>query len=287
MSPDRLPVDRAAAEAAGFWTKKRLGQHLLRDASVVADTLKALAVRPEEALLEIGPGLGALTEPLLGLGVPLLAVEVDPAACRALRLKFGEEARFQLIEADVLKTDLSGEAARRFGGRAFHVAANLPYYITTPVLAAVLESRLPFGRMVVLTQWEVALRLAAAPGTGDWSALSALASYHCEVSLIRKVLKGAFTPVPKVDSGLVLFERRPRPAVEVSDERAFFRVLRAGFGMRRKTLRKALLMSPLGFESAALEGVLQRAGVDGQRRGETLTLQEWAALCGQLQTPGA
>jgi 16S rRNA (adenine1518-N6/adenine1519-N6)-dimethyltransferase len=284
MSPPRLPVDRAAAEAAGFWTKKRLGQHLLRDPQVVQDTLAALAVGPEEALLEIGPGLGALTAPLLGLGVPLLAVEVDPAACRALKARFGDQERFHLVEADVLKADLAAEAARSLGGRPFHVAANLPYYITTPVLARILESRLPFGRMVVLTQWEVALRLAARPDTEDWSALSALAGYFCKVTLLRKVLRGAFTPVPRVDSGLLLFERLAAPAVAVKDEALYFRLVRAGFGMRRKTLRKALALGDTKLDAARLEAALASSGVDGMRRGETLTLPEWARLADALAT---
>lgn len=282
MSPSRIPVDRAAAQAAGFWTKKRLGQHLLRDPQVVEDSLAALAVGPGEGIVEIGPGLGALSVPLLATGAPLLAVEVDPAACRALRIKFENEPRFHLVEADVLKTDLAGEAARALEGRPFHVAANLPYYITTPVLARLLESRLPFGRMVVLTQWEVALRLAAAPDTGDWSALSALASYFCKVSLLRKVLRGAFTPVPRVDSGLVLFERLATPAVTVRDEKLYFRLVRSGFGMRRKTLRKALLMSDPKLAAPVLEAAFAAAGVDGQRRGETLSLPEWARLADAL-----
>lgn len=280
---DRVPIAREAAQAAGFWTKKRLGQHLLRDAQVVADTLTALDVKPDEAILEIGPGLGALTESLLAVGVPLLAVEVDPSACEALKLRFGAEPRFHLLQADVLKTDLKAECERAFEGRPFHLAANLPYYITTPVLAQVLESKLPFGRMVVLTQLEVAQRLAASPDQKEWAAISVLAQYHCKVTLLRKVLAGAFTPVPKVDSALLLFERREKPAVAVKDEALFFKVARSGFGMRRKTLRNALKMAPgLSFEGPALDAAFQATGVDGQRRGETLTLEEWAALSDAL-----
>ncbi len=274
----RLPLDRTAALAAGFRTKKRLGQHLLRDPEVVAETLRVLAPGPGDGLVEIGPGLGALTGPLLATGAPLLAVEVDPAACRALRSRHGSEARFHLLEADVLKVDLAAEAARALEGRPFHVAANLPYYITTPVLASLLEGGVPFVRMVALVQWEVALRLAARPGTADWSALGALASYHARVTLLRKVARGAFTPVPGVDSGLVLLERRSSPAVAAEDPALLFRLLRASFRMRRKTLRRALILAGLGLDPAALEGALKAAGLDGGRRGETLELGEWAAL---------
>lgn len=281
----RVPIDRDAAQAAGFWTKKRLGQHLLRDAQVVADSLAALNAAEGEAILEIGPGLGALTESLLALGLPLLAVEVDPSACEALRLRFGQEPRFHLMGADVLKVDLRAECARVFGARPFHVAANLPYYITTPVLAKLLESGLPFGRMVALTQYEVAERLASSPGEPEWSALSVLAQYHCRVTLLRKVLRGAFTPVPRVDSALLRFERRGAPAVAVRDEKLYFKVARSGFGMRRKTLRNALKMAPgLDFSGEDLDRALAKAGIDGQRRGETLTLQEWADLTDALGT---
>lgn len=284
---ERVPIDRASAQAAGFWTKKRLGQHLLRDPQVVADSLAALAAGPDDGLLEIGPGLGALTESLLGLGLPLLAVEVDPSACEALRLRFGQDPHFNLIQADVLKTDLKAEAARVLQGRPFHLAANLPYYITTPVLAQVLESGLPFGRMVVLTQYEVAERLAASPGDKEWSAISVLAQYHCQVKLLRKVLRGAFTPVPKVDSALLLFERRLEPAVAVGDPALYFKVARSGFGMRRKTLRNALKMAPgLDYSGAQLDAAFAACGLDGQRRGETLTLQEWADLTDVLSASG-
>jgi 16S rRNA (adenine1518-N6/adenine1519-N6)-dimethyltransferase len=125
--------------------------------------------------------------------------------------------------------------------------------------------------------------LAAVPGRPEWAALSVLAQFHCRVTLLRKVLRGAFTPVPKVDSALLLMERRERPAVAVRDERLFFRVARAGFGMRRKTLRKALSMAPgLGFGAERLEAALAAAGLDGQRRGETLSLEEWARLADAL-----
>lgn len=283
----RVPIAREAAQAAGFWTKKRLGQHLLRDPQVVEDSLAALEYKPEEGLLEIGPGLGALTEALLATGLPVAAVEVDPSACEALQLRFGAEPRFKLLQADVLKTDLSRFAAEALDGRPFHIAANLPYYITTPVLAQILESGLPFRRMVVLTQLEVAQRLAAQPGQGDWAAISVLAQYHCQVTLLRKVLRGAFTPVPKVDSALLLFERRAKPAVAVKDQALFFRVARSGFGMRRKTLRNALKMAPgLSYDGAALDRAFSASGIDGQRRGETLTLEEWAKLSDALSAAG-
>lgn len=281
----RIPIDKESAQGAGFWAKKRLGQHLLRDAQVVEESISALGWKPGEGILEIGPGLGALTESLLATGAIVLAVEVDPSACVALTRRFGHNERFKLLQADVLDTDLSAEAANAFGGADFHIAANLPYYITTPVLAQVLESGLPFKRMSVLTQYEVAQRLAAGPGDDDYASLSILAQYYCEVRLLRKVLPGAFTPPPKVDSALLLFERRSNPAVVAQEPKLFFQLTRSAFGKRRKTLRNAILMSAgldLHLEPVALDAALLAAGIDGKRRGETLSLQEYADLANAL-----
>lgn len=268
----RIPIAKAAAAEAGFWTKKGLGQHLLRDPSVADQIVKALEPAGADMILEIGPGLGALTERLLELGPMVLGVECDPKACAVLRSRFGSLGRFRLVEADILKADLDGLVA---GSRSLRVAANLPYYITTPVLARLLEERLPFTRLVALTQWEVGLRLAAPPGGKDRAAISVLAQYHCEVELLRKVYPGAFTPPPKVDSALVLFKRRLAPAAIVRNERLFFKLVRACFEKRRKTLKNGLKM--WGLDRAA--ETLARAGLDPMRRPETLSIEEFGRLC--------
>ena len=278
----RLPISKNTAENAGFWTKKKLGQHLLRDSTVVRDILAALNAGKEEAVLEIGPGLGALTESLLMLDLPLAAVEVDPAACAALRERFGDLKQFTLVEGDVLKVDLSQICRQAFGDRPFHVAANLPYYITSPILAQVLESGLPFGRMVVLAQKEVADRLAAKPGNKTYGALSVMAQYRCKVTMLRKVLPGAFTPPPKVDSGLVLFERHQGPGAAGEGEAWFFRVVRAAFGKRRKTLRNSLKMGGLGLEDTALDQAFDQSGISAGARPETLDINQFAALAKAL-----
>ena len=286
---ERIPIDREAAKFGGFHTKKRLGQHLLRDPEVVAESISALRHQKGEGILEIGPGLGALTEGLLATGATVLAVEVDPTACAALMRRFGDEPRFKLLEADVLKVDLNAKAAEAFGGAPFHVAANLPYYITTPVLAELLESGLPFKRMSVLTQYEVAQRLVATPKDDDYASISILAQYYCDVRILRKVGPGAFTPPPKVDSALILFERRDKPAVDAKDPKLFFKVTRSAFGKRRKTLRNALLMSAgldLTLAPADLDAALEKSAIVGQRRGETLSMQEYANLANALSALG-
>jgi 16S rRNA (adenine1518-N6/adenine1519-N6)-dimethyltransferase len=278
----RIPIDREAAEKAGFWTKKHLGQHLLRDSTVVELGLQALNPAGAGAILEIGPGLGALTESLLKTGLPVLGVEVDPKACEALRDRFSGMANFELVQADILKLDLLEMVrARKF--ERLCIAANLPYYITTPVIAKLLEDELPFERMVALTQWEVAERLCAPPGSKTYAAISVLVQFWCEVKILRKVQPGAFTPPPKVDSGLLLFERRKKPAVELKDRKLFFKVVRSAFGKRRKTLKNGLKMSGDAFlESADLEAAFKAAGIDPVRRPETMSLEEFARLSNAL-----
>jgi 16S rRNA (adenine1518-N6/adenine1519-N6)-dimethyltransferase len=278
----RIPIDREAAEKAGFWTKKHLGQHLLRDPTVVELGLKAL--RPEAcgAILEIGPGLGALTDSLVKQGVPVVGVEVDPKACAALRERFHGVGNFELVEADILKLDLGSLLAQRSLTKV-SIAANLPYYITTPVIAKLLEEEVPFERMVALTQWEVAERLCAAEGSKTYAAISVLVQFWCEVKILRRVHPGAFTPPPKVDSGLLLFERHGRPRFEVRDRKLFFRVVRSAFGKRRKTLRNGLKMSGDPFlETTDLEAAFVRSGIDPSRRPETMSLDEFAKLANSL-----
>jgi 16S rRNA (adenine1518-N6/adenine1519-N6)-dimethyltransferase len=278
----RIPIDKEAAEKAGFWAKKRLGQHLLRDSTVVELGLQALKPAEAGAILEIGPGLGALTESLLQSGLPVIGVEVDPKACAALEERFSGLPNFHLIQADILKLDLNALIRERKLERLC-IAANLPYYITTPVIAKLLEDEVPFDRMVALTQWEVAERLCALPGSKTYAAISVLVQFWCEVKILKKVAPGAFTPPPTVDSGLLLFERRKTPLLELKDRKLFFKIARSAFGKRRKTLRNGLKMSGDAFlESADLEAAFLASGVDPQRRPETMSLQEFAKLSNAL-----
>ena len=180
----------------------------------------------------------------------------------------------KVVQVDVLEADLGALSLEALGGAPFHIAANLPYYITTPILAKVLESGLPFRRMVALVQWEVGRRLAAGPGGKEYGALSVMAQFRAKVSLLRKVLPGAFTPVPRVDSALVLFERLAEPLVKVRDPDLFFKVVRSAFGKRRKTLSNALKMA--GF--AVPTGAWERAGVKPGQRAEELGLAQFAVL---------
>lgn len=282
----RIPIAKDAAQKAGFWTKKGLGQHLLRDATVVEAGLKALELETADLILEIGPGLGALTEFLLRPGIPVLAIEVDPKACEALKERFGGLAHFDLRQEDILQADLKAMIAQK-GAQHLRIAANLPYYITTPVIAKLLEEEVPFERMAALTQWEVGQRLVAEADTEHRAAISVLVQFHCEVEILKKVPPGAFTPPPRVESALLLFKRRKGPAVDLKNRKRFFKIVRSGFGKRRKTLRNALKMAEdPGLQAAMAEGrmdaAFEKTGIDSGRRAETLTMGEWAALANQL-----
>lgn len=283
---DRIPIDLAAAQAASFRPKKRLGQHLLRDATVVQDMLAALAPSPQHGLLEIGPGLGALTQSLLATGLPVLAIEVDPSACVALQQRFAGQQHFHLLQADVLKVDLAAAVQSAFGSKPFHIAANLPYYITTPVLAQILESGLAFERMACLVQWEVAVRLCASPGGKEYGALTLMAQSRCDVRSLRKVPPGAFTPPPTVDSAILILERLPKPRIQ-SDLEHFELVVRSAFGKRRKTLRNTLLMSPwLRGTAAQIDQAITQAGLDPGIRAEALYIEAFDHLTQAVESAG-
>ncbi len=275
---NRIPIARDHASDAGFWTKKRLGQHLLRDSTVVRDSLQALGTVPGDTILEIGPGLGAMTEALLSLDAQVLGVELDPKACEVLQSRFGSFPNFRLIQGDILKVDLRSLTANVAPGK-LQIAANLPYYITTPVLAKLLEEEIPFKRMVALTQWEVAERLAASPGRKTYAAISVLIQFWCEIKVLRRVLPGAFTPPPKVDSGLILFQKLEKPSVDVVDRSLFFSVVRSCFGKRRKTLKNSLKMSrDPELKERDFDTAFKAAGIDPARRPETLSLLEFSKL---------
>jgi 16S rRNA (adenine1518-N6/adenine1519-N6)-dimethyltransferase len=210
-------------------------------------------------------------------------VEIDPKACAVLKERFGDLENFHLVQRDILKLDLHALLKERQVQR-LQIAANLPYYITTPVIAGLLEKEIPFERMVALTQLEVAQRLVAKPGGKAYAAISVLAQFWCRVTLLRKVPPGAFTPPPKVHSGLLLFERQASPSVKVGNRELFFKVARSSFGKRRKTLRNGLKMSgDLRLADRDLEAAFKKSGVDPQRRPETLSLGEFAALTDSIE----
>ena len=261
--------------------KKSLGQNFLTDRAVL-DRIARLVVRgPEARILEVGPGRGALTRLLAGEGARVVAVELDRQLVPLLEQEFEGCGNVEVIQEDILKVDLPGILLPRWDGR-WQVAANLPYNISTPVLFRFLEHRALFSRLVLMLQREVGERLVARPCTKEYGILSVFFQLYFDVSRAFVVKPGSFYPVPKVDSVVLTFVPLPTPRFEVADESFFRRVVKAAFGQRRKTLWNCLKTLNLGLDDRELAQALAGCGIDGVRRGETLTLEEFIALAEAL-----
>jgi len=271
------PSPRVLLDRHGLRAKKSWGQNFLGDEAILDGIARLAVERPGEMVIELGSGLGHLTERLLAHGARVIAVERDRDMAHVLRGEFGDAIR--LVEADAARADFAGLATGAPGGAPrgrVAVAGNIPYHLTSPILFSLLDQAGAVSRAVLLVQREVAERLAAGPGTKDWGLLSVLLQQRGEVEIERIVPRGAFHPPPRVDSAVVridLHGREPRDA----DPRRFRLLVKGGFGQRRKTLRNALEASRIAPREA-LEAALRASGVDPGRRGETLTVDEWEAL---------
>jgi len=266
--------------------KKSLGQNFLMDESVVARIVREVAPRVDETVVEIGAGRGALTARLAAQAGRLVAVEFDRDLVPLLRERFGGRANFTLVEGDALAVDFCAAILPASEAR---VVANLPYNISTAILQRLFEQRRCLTEMILMLQREVVGRITAAPGTGERGYLSVLTEAYCETRPLFDVPPEAFRPVPKVWSTVVRLRVRKSVAAEVSDEALLWRVVSAGFAQRRKTIFNNLrhappTLSPQVEASGGASALLEGAGVEPQRRAETLTLAEWVALARTLET---
>lgn len=269
-------VTRHILKSFGLHASRRLGQNFLISPAVVRGVVEAAEIAEGDRVLEIGPGIGTLTQGLLEAGAEVTAVELDKKLPAVLAETLRGYERFTVLQGDILKTDLGA----LMGNEPFKVAANLPYYITTPILLALLEQKLPITRIVTMVQKEVALRMTAAPGGKAYGALSVAVQYYTEPEIVLDVPPKCFLPAPEVDSSVIVCAVRTKPAVPVQDETLFFRVVKAAFGQRRKTIANAL--KTLGAPRARIDGALAAAQVKPSRRGETMTLAEFAAVSDAL-----
>lgn len=261
----------------GIRARKALGQNFLVDRNVVARIADAVDIGPEDRILEVGPGKGALTELLAARCARLVAVELDTRLVPVLRREFSSNPRVEIVHDDILKLDLRSLLASAGDGR-WKVAANLPYNISTPVLFKFLDHIDLFSRMVLMLQKEVGDRLAASPGTKDYGTLSVFFQLHFNVARELIVRPGSFHPVPKVDSVVLSFVPLEKPREDVGDEQYFRRMVKGAFSMRRKTLWNCFKGADLGLSGGQLAEALETCGIDPVRRGETLSLGEFAAL---------
>lgn len=249
---------------------KKLGQNFLIKRGIVDEIVHAAELTPGEPVLEVGPGIGTLTQGLAQSGADVTAIELDRRLLEVLDTTLASYDNVRIVHGDVLKLDVP----TIMNHKPFKVVANLPYYITTPIIMSLLESKLPIERLVVMVQKEVALRMVAQPGTKDYGALSVAVQYYTEPDIVLDVPPKSFLPAPAVTSSVIRCVLRDKPPVDVIDEKLFFRVVKAGFVQRRKTF--ANTMKTTGLSKDRIEELLAKANIDGQRRGETFTLQEFA-----------
>lgn len=252
-----------------------LGQHFLYDEELLAELAAAAELTKDEDVLEIGPGCGSLTKHLCDAAGQVLAVELDERLIPLLEGFLAEKKNLTVVQGDVMSLNLQEVTAGL--RKPFVVAANIPYYITTPLIRLLLESGLPVSRLALMVQEEVADKITAAPGSEAWGPLSVLCQFLCEPRLAVRVPAERFTPPPKVDSAFVVLPVREKPAAEVKDRDMFFRVAGAAFAMRRKTMLNNLCATfRVPREQAA--GWMAAAGLDEKVRGERLTLAEIASI---------
>lgn len=272
---------KALLEAHGFRFSKAKGQNFLTAAWVPQRIAQEAGVDPSAGVLEIGPGIGPLTQQLCLRAGKVVAIEVDRSLEPILAETLGEFDNLELIFADAMKLDLAALVRDRFQGLRPMACANLPYYITSPVLTALLETR-AFESVTVMVQKEVAQRICAAPGTEDYSAFSVFCQYHAEPEILFDVPPACFLPQPKVTSSVITLRVRQKPPCPVEDEDRFFRVVRASFAMRRKTLVNGLAAGFPDWSKQALTQLLVSLGHSPTLRGETLSIPEFAAIADAL-----
>ncbi|SJZ80396.1 16S rRNA (adenine1518-N6/adenine1519-N6)-dimethyltransferase [Pilibacter termitis] len=280
---------REILEKYGFSFKKSLGQNFLTEPNVLRKIAETAELSEEVNVIEIGPGIGALTEHLARLAKQVIAFEIDGRLIPVLKETMSIYPNVKVINQDVLKADLVKETDEHFDlKQKIKVVANLPYYITTPILMHLIEGELEISEMVVMMQKEVADRISAKPSTKAYGSLSIAVQYFYDAELAFIVPKTVFTPQPNVDSAILKLVKREQPIVNVLDEREFFKLTRASFELRRKTLWNNLL-HVYGKDEKAREWLtfaLEKANIDPKRRGETLSLQEFAALSNAMVESG-
>ena len=269
-------VTRYILQRFGIHMSKRLGQNFLIDANIVQGIVDAANVQENDRVLEIGPGIGTLTQALAETGAEVTCVELDKRLPEVLAHTLDAYDNVRVIQGNILKVNIP----EIMGDKPFKVVANLPYYITTPIIMALLEKHLPITDIVVMVQKEVAERMAAQPGGKTYGALSVAVQYYTVPEIALYVPPRSFMPPPEVDSVVVNCKVRQIPAVELIDEKMFFRVVKAAFGQRRKTLNNAL--KSMGVDKNIIADVLDKAGIEATRRGETLTMEEFGAIANIL-----
>ena len=269
-----------------FAFQKKFGQNFLIDSHVLDKIIAAAGITKEDCVVEIGPGNGTLTQYLAETAGEVVAVEIDRMLIPILEETLADYSNVTVINQDILKVDLEALVREHNGGRPVKVVANLPYYITTPIIMGLFERHVPVSSITVMVQKEVAERMKAAPGTKDYGALSLAVQYFAMPYIAANVPPNCFMPRPKVGSAVIRLTRHEAPPVQVEQEEMMFKIIRASFNQRRKTLVNGLKNSPeIPYSREEVLEALQKMGLPESIRGEALTLQEFAQLTNRLSSP--
>ena len=262
-----------------FCFQKKFGQNFLIDGHVLDKIIAGAGVTKDDMVLEIGPGIGTMTQYLAEAAGKVVAVEIDRNLLPILQETLADYDNVKVIHADVLSLDLEKLVQEENGGRPIKVVANLPYYITTPIIMALFEQHVPLANVTVMVQKEVAARMKSGPGSKDYGALSLAVQYYAEPYIVANVPCNCFMPRPNVDSAVIRLTRYEEPPVQVKDEKMLFKIIRASFNQRRKTLQNGLNnSSELNFTKDQIAAAIAEAGFSPSVRGEALTLEQFAKL---------
>lgn len=265
----------------GFHFSKALGQNFIVNPSVCPRMADESGIDSESGVIEIGAGIGVLTAELAKRAKKVVCIELDSKLLPILDETLTDFDNIEIINADVLKTDLAALIEEKFGGMPVYVCANLPYYITSPVIMTLLESRLPLKAVTVMVQREAAQRLCAPVGSRLSGAVTVAVDYYAEARKLFDVSSGSFMPAPKVDSSVIRLDIREKPGIEVSDEKLFFSMVHAAFSQRRKTASNSI-SSGTGIPKAVVAEAIERCGFPPSVRAESMTAEQLAALCEAL-----
>lgn len=277
---DRLSSHRATKDIVdkhGFKFSKSLGQNFLIDDNVIDKIIDGARVKEGDKVIEVGPGIGTLTREMAKRAEKVVAVEIDKNLIPILKETLADFDNTEVVNEDILKVDINKLVDEKLSGGPVKLIANLPYYITTPIVMKFLEEDIPVTDIVVMVQKEVADRMNAVPSTKDYGALSVAVQYYCDTEIVAKAPRHMFIPQPKVDSTVIGLHIREEKKYKADNEQLFFKTVKAAFGQRRKTLLNSL--SSMGvLDKAKIKEVLAEAGIDKKRRGETLSIEEFANL---------
>ena len=275
----------AVLQKYNFSFQKKFGQNFLIDTHVLDKIIASAEITKDDMVLEIGPGIGTMTQYLACAAGKVVAVEIDKTLIPILEDTLSEYDNVQIINQDVLKVNLAKLAEEENDGKPIKVVANLPYYITTPIIMGLFENHVPLKSITVMVQKEVADRMQVGPGTKDYGALSLAVQYYAKPYIVANVPPNCFMPRPKVGSAVIRLERYEEPPVQVADEKLMFRIIRASFNQRRKTLVNGLKNSPeIQFTKEEIEAAIETLGKGASVRGEALTLEEFARLSNILSS---